>query len=124
MLETLRAYGAERLAEAGESETLAAATPPGAWHWPRRPPPTTARPWLRRVEADYDNLRAALDRAVAGRDVETALRLAAALAWFWWTTHTIEGRRDGRGAGPGRRAAANPLPWPERSRRRRCSRCR
>jgi hypothetical protein len=30
---------------------------------------------------------------VAGRDVDTALRLAAALAWFWWTTHTVEGRQ-------------------------------
>jgi len=53
----------------------------------------TARPWLRRVAADYDNLRAALDRAVAAPDPETALRLAAALAWYWWTDRTIEGRQ-------------------------------
>jgi predicted ATPase/DNA-binding SARP family transcriptional activator len=51
-----------------------------ARHWLRRSPPTTT-------------LRAALDRTVAGREVETALRLAAALAWFWWTTRTIEGRQ-------------------------------
>ena len=94
MLETLRAYGAERLAEAGESGTLAARHT--AWCLElaeQAAAHRTARPWLRRVAADYDNLRAALDRTVAGRDVETALRLAAALAWFWWTTHTIEGRQ-------------------------------
>ena len=94
MLETLRAYGAERLAEAGESGTLAARHT--AWCLQlaeQAAAHRTARPWLRRVAADYDNLRAALDRTVAGRDVETALRLAAALAWFWWTTRTIEGRQ-------------------------------
>ena len=92
MLETLRAYGAERLAEAGEPETLAARHT--AWFLELAEQAATyrtARPWLRRVAADHDNLRAALDRTVAGREVETALRLAAALAWFWWTTHTIEG---------------------------------
>jgi predicted ATPase/DNA-binding SARP family transcriptional activator len=94
LLETLRAYGAERLAEAGEAETLAARhttwcldlAEEAAAH-------RTARPWLRRVEADYDNLRAALDRAVAAGDPDTALRLAAALGWYWWTDRTIEGRK-------------------------------
>jgi hypothetical protein len=53
----------------------------------------TARPWLRRVAADYDNLRAALDRAMAARDHDTVLRLAGALGWYWWTQRTIEGRQ-------------------------------
>jgi predicted ATPase/DNA-binding SARP family transcriptional activator len=94
MLETLRAYGAERLAEAGEAETVAARhtgwcldlAEEAATH-------RTARRWLRRVAADYDNLRAALDRAMAARDPDTALRLAAALGWYWWTTRTQEGRQ-------------------------------
>jgi predicted ATPase/DNA-binding SARP family transcriptional activator len=94
MLETLRAYGAERLAEAGEAEMVAArhtgwcldlAEQAAAHH--------TARRWLRLLDADYDNLRAALDRAVAAPDPDTALRLAGALGWYWWTTHTMEGRQ-------------------------------
>ena len=100
MLETLRAYGAERLAEAGEAEALAGPAHrlvPGAGRGGRRAH-RTARPWLRRVDADYDNLRAALDRAMAGRDPETALRLAAALGWYWWTDRTIEGRQRMAGA--------------------------
>jgi predicted ATPase len=94
MLETLRAYGAERLAEAGEAQTLAARHT--AWCLrlaERAAAHRTARPWLRRVDADYDNLRAALDRAVAARDHDPALRLAGALGWYWWTERTIEGRQ-------------------------------
>jgi hypothetical protein len=53
----------------------------------------TARRWLRVLAADYDNLRAVLDRAVAAPDPDTALRLAGALSWFWWTNHTVEGGR-------------------------------
>jgi predicted ATPase/DNA-binding SARP family transcriptional activator len=94
MLETLRAYGAERLAEAGEAEAVAARHT--AWCLDlaeRAAAHRTARPWLRQVAADYDNLRAALDRATATPDPDTVLRLAAALAWYWWTDRTIEGRQ-------------------------------
>jgi predicted ATPase/DNA-binding SARP family transcriptional activator len=94
LLETLRAYGAERLAEAGETGAVAARHT--AWCLDLAEEAAahrTARPWLRRVEADYDNLRSALDRAVAARDPDTALRLAAALGWYWWTDRTIEGRQ-------------------------------
>jgi predicted ATPase/DNA-binding SARP family transcriptional activator len=111
MLESLRAYGVERLAEAGETEAVAARhtaffvglAEEAATH-------RTARPWLRRVRADYDNLRAALDRVMAAGDLDTALRLAGALGWFWSTDHTIEGRQrlaavlalaDGRPPTPG-----------------------
>jgi hypothetical protein len=111
MLESLRAYGAERLAEAGEADAVAARhtaffldlAEEAAAH-------RTARPWLRRVRADYDNLRAALDRVMAAGDLDTALRLAGALGWFWSTDHTIEGRQrlaavlalaDGRPPTPG-----------------------
>jgi predicted ATPase/DNA-binding SARP family transcriptional activator len=94
VLETLRAYGAERLAEAGEAGTVAArhttwfvdlAEEAATHHSERR--------WLRLVDADYENLRAVLDRAMAGRDLDTALRVAGALGWYWWTNRTLEGRR-------------------------------
>jgi predicted ATPase/DNA-binding SARP family transcriptional activator len=111
LLESLRAYGAERLAEAGEAEVVAARhtaffldlAEEAAAH-------RTARPWLRRVRGDYDNLRAALDRVIAAGDLDTALRLAGALGWFWSTEHTVEGRQrltavlalaDGRPPTPG-----------------------
>jgi tetratricopeptide (TPR) repeat protein len=94
LLESLREYGAERLAEAGESEVVAARHT--TWFLDLAEEAATyrtARRWLRVLAADYDNLRAVLDRAVAAPDPDTALRLAGALSWFWWTNHTVEGRR-------------------------------
>jgi predicted ATPase/DNA-binding SARP family transcriptional activator len=94
MLETLRAYGAERLAEAGEAESVAARHT--AWCLElaeRAAVHRSSRRWLRLVDADYDNLRAALDRVVAAGDPDTALRLAAALGWYWFTSRTTEGRQ-------------------------------
>ncbi|MFJ1564135.1 AfsR/SARP family transcriptional regulator [Streptomyces erythrochromogenes] len=42
-------------------------------------------PWIRLVETELDNLRAALHTTtVEGADVESAQRLVFALGWFWW----------------------------------------
>ncbi|MGI8550310.1 MAG: hypothetical protein ACR2PL_05840 [Dehalococcoidia bacterium] len=37
--------------------------------------------WMQRLDADQDNLRAALEWAVAAERAETALRLVGALDW-------------------------------------------
>ncbi len=94
LLESLRAYGAERLAEVGETEVVEARHT--GWFLDlaeRAAAHRTGRRWLRMIAADYDNLRAVLDRAVAAPDPDTALRLAGALRWYWWTAHTVEGRQ-------------------------------
>jgi tetratricopeptide (TPR) repeat protein len=90
LLETVRAYGAERLAEAGEDQALARAH--AAWFLELA---ETAEPelrrrdqlrWLDRVGAERDNLHAALRWATDSGDADTALRLAAALGWYWTLT--------------------------------------
>ncbi|MHA6759497.1 BTAD domain-containing putative transcriptional regulator [Streptacidiphilus sp. PAMC 29251] len=87
MLETIHEYARERLAESPEAEDvtyrhrihfreLARATDPllrGAEQLEA----------LALLEAEHDNLRAALRRAVAARDPQEALSLVLSLAWFW-----------------------------------------
>ncbi len=88
MLEIIKAYGQERLDEAGERETLRAAH---AAHFLRVAEAAQDRlrgaeqlTWLDRLGADQDNLNAAIRGAVAAGDADTALRLVGAVGWYWW----------------------------------------
>ena len=97
LLETMRAYGQERLLEAGDMERtrrkhsdwclgLAAAGEAGL---------VTAEhgAWRERLELEHDNCRAALAWCV-NNDPGCGLQLAAHLAWFWLAAaHLTEGRR-------------------------------
>ena len=97
MLETIREYGLERLADSGEEAavrqslaayflTLAQAAEPALTS------PTQVA-WLERLETEHSNLRAALGWALE-HDAETALRLASALWRFWrYHAHFTEGRQ-------------------------------
>jgi tetratricopeptide (TPR) repeat protein len=85
-LETIQAYAAEKLEGSGEGAAL---RPQHALYFLRLA--ETAEPqlrgaaqvtWLDRLEAEHDNLRAALDWSAA-HDPEIELRLAAVLSRFW-----------------------------------------
>jgi non-specific serine/threonine protein kinase len=90
MFEATREFGLEQLAHRGELETLrrrhaeyflalAERAEPELWG------PATCL-WLERLDAERDNLRAALDWCLTGGGApaaDTALRLAGALARFW-----------------------------------------
>jgi predicted ATPase/DNA-binding SARP family transcriptional activator len=90
LLETVRQYGRERLAEAGETD---AARATHAQHFlafaeaaePHLFAGAASGAWIARVHAEADNLRAAAQWAEedAAR-AELALRLGFALHWFWW----------------------------------------
>jgi len=104
MLHTIREYGLEALASAGEMESTRCAH---AHYYLRLSEdveleiggPEQAA-WLERLEREHDNLRAGLQWSLeqaedeeAGQHREIALRLAGTLHMFWWALgHWSEGR--------------------------------
>ncbi|WP_185792233.1 BTAD domain-containing putative transcriptional regulator [Actinoallomurus bryophytorum] len=87
LLETVRAYAAERLAEAGEEKQLRDAHAAYFRDLAERAEPELRREnqlfWSDRLNAERDNCATALRHAIDTRDAETGLRLVGGLAWFW-----------------------------------------
>ncbi len=98
LLETVRQYGHEKLVAAGEEVAVHArhlrwclALSERAEPWLRGPERGT---WLALLDAEHDNLRAALDWAQAHGCEEAVVRLGGALWWFWYLRgYRDEGRR-------------------------------
>ena len=128
MLESLRAYGHERLVERGELDDARAAH----LEWCIELAASANRgirgrdqlTWIERLDAEHDNLRAALDYAV-GHDPIGALRLAGSLILPWWlhgrrqeTRYWFEAAlavgRDGPAGAYGRGCWRRPACWPSR----------
>ncbi|MGK5739427.1 BTAD domain-containing putative transcriptional regulator [Micromonospora sp. URMC 103] len=88
MLETVRAFAAERLVEAGEADALRQAHAAYFLDLARAGDAGLRGPaqldWLRRLDADRDDLHAALRRAADGGETATALGLVAGLSFYWW----------------------------------------
>lgn len=97
-LETIRAYAREKLIESNEADQMrrrhfdfflrfVEASQPDLWG-------AAEQVWLDRLEAEQDNLRAALQWSLERGDYEQLLRLAGALGWFWYVrSNFVEGRR-------------------------------
>jgi len=87
LLETIREYGTEQLEAHGEAETGRRAH--AAWYLAlaEQAAPALAGPdvvaWLARLDAEHDNLRAALRWTLDQGDRPAALRLAGALGRYW-----------------------------------------
>jgi predicted ATPase len=89
MLDTIREYALERLAESGEEDALRQQH--ATYYWglieeaESHLSSAERQVWLDRLEAEHDNLRAALGwNATGTSDTETGKRLAGALLWFWF----------------------------------------
>ena len=87
LLETVRVYAGERLAEAGEEGQVRDAHARYflalAEYVEPRLRSSEQLHWLDRLAAEHDNCSAALRRAIEHRDVELGLRLVGSLMWFW-----------------------------------------
>jgi predicted ATPase/DNA-binding SARP family transcriptional activator len=95
MLETIRAYAAERLAESGEADAVRAAHAAYYLDLAEAAEPHLRRAdqlvWLARLTEDHDNITAALRTAIDAGEADTAVRLVAALGWFWSLRGDITG---------------------------------
>jgi predicted ATPase/DNA-binding SARP family transcriptional activator len=93
MLGTIKEYAAGRLAEAGESELARHAHLGYFTELAETAEPQLRRAgqleWLATLEADHDNIAAAMRGALAAGDGYGAMRLAAGAGWYWW----LGGRR-------------------------------
>lgn len=87
MLDTIGVFCAERLTEAGEEDRLRRAHAECFLDLAEAADPHLRRAeqleWLARLDADHANLQSALRWAVHA-DQALALRLIAALSWYWW----------------------------------------
>lgn len=100
MLETIREFGLEVLSTSGELGAVRHAHAAYSLQLAEKAEPALSGPqqesWFRRLERELDNLRAALsyllERGERGESNEMALRLGAALSWFWSVrSHQLEG---------------------------------
>ncbi|RTL63107.1 MAG: AfsR/SARP family transcriptional regulator [Pseudonocardiaceae bacterium] len=94
LLETIRDYAAERLAEAGEADAVVAAHADWVVDLAETSEPHLRRAdqlrWLAPLRAESGNIAVALRRAVSRRDGTTAHRIVAAMGWSWF----IRGRYE------------------------------
>jgi tetratricopeptide (TPR) repeat protein len=94
MLGTIKEYAADRLTEAGESDLARQAHLGYFTELAESAEPHLRRAeqlvWLARLEADHDNISAAMRGAIASGQAQAAMRLAAAAGWYWW----LGGRRS------------------------------
>jgi non-specific serine/threonine protein kinase len=89
LLETIRQYAQTKLVDSGEADAIRAVHSAYYLALAERAEPLLRGPaqrvWLASLEAEHDNLRAALAWSVGQTDqTEIALRLGAALQWFWF----------------------------------------
>jgi tetratricopeptide (TPR) repeat protein len=87
LLETVSEYAAERLAESGDRTGSERRHLVHFRELARTGHPLLHSPeqlhWVARFQNEYENLRAALRRAVAAKDEHEALCLVHSLAWYW-----------------------------------------
>ena len=96
MLGTIKEYAAQRLAEAEESVLTRHAHLAYFTEFVETAEPHLYRAeqleWLATLEAEHDNITAAMRGALAAGEASGAMRLAAAAGWYWWLGgHKAEG---------------------------------
>ncbi|MFI6685542.1 BTAD domain-containing putative transcriptional regulator [Streptomyces sp. NPDC050485] len=93
MIGTIKEYAGHRLAEAGESDRARHAQLAHFTELTETAEPHLRRAeqleWLATLDAEHDNIGAAMRGALAAGEAQAAMRLAAGAGWYWW----LGGRR-------------------------------
>jgi predicted ATPase/class 3 adenylate cyclase len=97
MLETIHEFARGKLQESGEAEVIKRLHAGFFFALAEQAEPELRgirqEEWMERLEAEHDNLRAALRWSLGGGDAELGLRLAGALSYFWYARgHFSEAR--------------------------------
>jgi predicted ATPase len=94
MLETIREYGWEALEALGEAEATRKAHAAYYLALAEEAEPELLGPrmaeWLRRLELEHDNLRAAMGWLLERGEATMALRMGAALFFFWELNYSLQ----------------------------------
>ncbi len=96
MLDTIKEYARDRLAEAGESDLARHAHLAYFTGLAETAEPHLRRAeqleWLATLEVEHDNIGSAMRGALAAGEAHAAMRLAAGAGWYWWLGgHRAEG---------------------------------
>jgi predicted ATPase/DNA-binding SARP family transcriptional activator len=96
MISTIKEYAGHRLAEAGETELARHAHLAYFTELTETAEPHLRRAeqldWLATLEAEHDNIGAAMRAALTAGEAHATMRLAAAAGWYWWLGgHRAEG---------------------------------
>ena len=96
MLDTIKEYAQDRLAEAGESDLARHAHLAYFTALAETAEPHLRRAeqveWLATLEAEHDNIASAMRGALAAGEAQEVMRLAAGAGWYWWLSgHRAEG---------------------------------
>jgi predicted ATPase/class 3 adenylate cyclase len=87
LLETLRQYAVGKLTDTGEADDVRARHADFFLRLAESAQPELRGPsqieWFDRLEEDHDNLRAAMEWSLESGHEATAVRIAAAIWWFW-----------------------------------------
>ncbi len=124
MLETIHEFALQKLEESGQAEAMECAHVEYYLALAERAELRLWGPedaaWLERLEQEHDNMRAALSWALDHEESNLALRLSAALRWFWnmggyysegrsWLEATLA--KDGRASTEARAKVLEGLGW-------------
>jgi predicted ATPase/DNA-binding SARP family transcriptional activator len=88
MLGTIKEYAEQRLAEAAETEATRHAHLAYFTELAEHADPLLRQAeqldWLATLDAEHDNIAAAMRGAIAAGEASCAMRLASAAGWYWW----------------------------------------